>query len=261
MKRTGQYTPIGDLQLYYELHGTGHPLTLLHGGGSSMTTTYGRILPQLARRHRVIGVDMQAHGRTRDNGRPLSFERDADDLAGLLDALGIEKTDLMGFSNGATTALQFALRHPGRLGKLVIASGLSRRDGMPPGFFEGFDNAVLEYMPQPLRDGFMRDNDDDPDAASRLRVMFDRDVERMKNFRDIDDARISAIQSPALILNGDQDIVRVEHAVALFRLMAHARLAVLPGGHEDYLGGSLAIDPSRTLPDLAVTLIEEFLDA
>jgi len=167
MKRTGQYAPIDDLQLYYELHGSGHPLALLHGGGSSMTTTYGRILPQLALGRCVIGVDAQAHGRTRDNGRPLSFERDADNLAALLDVLGIGKTDLMGFSNGATTALHFAIRHP----------------------------------------------------------------------------------------------VLVEHAVRLFRLMAHARLAVLPGGHEDYLGGSLAVDPGRTLPDLVVTLIQEFLDA
>src|ERR1700744_4498936 len=116
MSRKGQYAPINGLQLYYELHGSGHPLALLHGGGSSMTTTYGRILPLLARRHRVIGVDLQAHGRTRDNGRPLSFEQDADDLAALLDVLGIDKTDLMGFSNGATTALQFAIRHPDRLG-------------------------------------------------------------------------------------------------------------------------------------------------
>ncbi|HTJ12082.1 MAG TPA: alpha/beta hydrolase [Dinghuibacter sp.] len=261
MKRTGQYAPIDDLQLYYELHGSGHPLALLHGGGSSMTTTYGRILPQLALGRCVIGVDAQAHGRTRDNGRPLSFERDADNLAALLDVLGIGKTDLMGFSNGATTALHFAIRHPGRLGKLVIASGLSRMDGIPPGFFEGFDHAVLDHMPQPLRDGFMADNEDDPDAAGRLQVMFDRDVERMKHFRDIDDDKITTIQAPALILHADRDIVLVEHAVRLFRLMAHARLAVLPGGHEDYLGGSLAVDPGRTLPDLVVTLIQEFLDA
>src|SRR3954469_22578048 len=104
---TGAYAAINGLSLYYEQHGSGSPLVLLHGGGSTITTTYGTILPKLAAAHGVIAIELQAHGHTADIDRPLSFEQDADDVAALLDQLGIEKTHIMGFSNGGTTALQF----------------------------------------------------------------------------------------------------------------------------------------------------------
>src|SRR5215469_18803140 len=97
------YAQIGDLRLYYELHGDGYPLVLLHGGGSTIESTYGRILPILAQTHRVIAVELQAHGHTKDIDRPLSFEQDADDVADLLKQLPVEKADFMGFSNGGTT--------------------------------------------------------------------------------------------------------------------------------------------------------------
>src|SRR5882757_6640198 len=99
---TGQYAPVNGLQLYYEIHGSGYPLVLLHGGGSTIQSTFGRILPQLAKTHQVIAIELQAHGHTRDIGRPLSFEQDADDVAALLQQLQVEKADILGFSNGGT---------------------------------------------------------------------------------------------------------------------------------------------------------------
>ncbi|HLZ87028.1 MAG TPA: alpha/beta fold hydrolase, partial [Puia sp.] len=251
----GHFAPIGDLQLYYELWGSGQPLVLLHGGGSTIESTYGRILPLFAKTHTVIAVELQAHGRTRDIDRPLSFEHDADDVAALLGQLGIAKADFMGFSNGGTTCLQMAIRHPELVNKLVLASAIYRRDGMPPGFFEGFPHARLEHMPGLLQEAFL-DVNPDPDG---LQVMFDRDVTRMMAFRDIRDADIKAIKAPALVLNGDAEVVRAEHAMALSRVLPHAKLAILPGGHGDYIGEICSPYKNNPLPALVTAMIGAFL--
>src|SRR5436190_1681597 len=121
------------LKIYYEIHGSGRPLVLIHGGGSTIVSTFGRILPELAKTHRVIAVELQAHGHTPDIDRPLSFEQDADDVASLLRQLDIQKSDFMGFSNGGTTCLQIAIRYPALVNKLVLASTIYKRDGMQPG--------------------------------------------------------------------------------------------------------------------------------
>src|SRR5687768_5323976 len=142
-RQQGHYAEVNGSKLYYEVHGAGKPLVLIHGGGSTITTTFGRILPELAKRHRVIAVELQAHGHTLDIDRPLSFEQDADDVAALLSQLHIDKADFFGFSNGGTTCLQIAIRHPKRVGKLVLASTIYKRDGMQPGFFDGMQQATL----------------------------------------------------------------------------------------------------------------------
>jgi len=241
--------------MYYEIHGSGSPLVLLHGGGSTITSTFGRILPELAKTHQVIAVEPQAHGHTADIDRPLSFEQDAEDVAALLKQLRIEKADFMGFSNGGTTCLQIAIRHAELVNKLVLASAIYKRDGMQPGFFEGFNNASLENMPQPLKEAYLKAN---PDPKG-LRAMFDRDVARMVAFKDISDADIKAIQAPALIINGDTDVVRPEHALALSHTLPHAKLAILPGGHGEYIGEISATDKKSKIPALVTAMIEAFL--
>ena len=163
----GRYAEINGLNLYYEIHGKGKPLVLLHGGGSTITTTFGRILPGLAKTHQVIAIELQAHGHTKDIDRPLSFEQDADDVAALVAKLNISKADFFGFSNGGTTCLQIAIRHPQLVNKLVLASTISTRDGMKPGFFEGMKKASLENMPKALQDAYLKAN---PDAANRPQV-------------------------------------------------------------------------------------------
>ena len=249
----GQYASINGLNLYYELHGNGRPLVLLHGGGSTFESSFGRLLPQLVDTHRVIGVELQAHGHTPDIDRPLSFEQDADDVAVLLEQLAIEKADIMGFSNGGTTALQIAIRHSRLVNKLVLASATYRRDGMQPGFFDGFEGASVEMMPEALQRAYLKIN---PDPKG-LQRMFERDVDRMKNFRDIPDAAIRAIEAPALVINGDKEVVRADHALALSRLIPNARLAILPSGHGEYLG---EIEwPDSPLRELVATMIDAFL--
>jgi pimeloyl-ACP methyl ester carboxylesterase len=249
----GHYASVNGLNLYYELHGSGRPLVLLHGGGSTIESSFGRILPQLAKTHRVIATELQAHGHTLDIDRPMSFEQDADDVVVLLDQLGVKTADVLGFSNGGTTALQIAIRHPQRVNKLVLASATYRRDGMQPGFFDGFEGATLGMMPEPLQQAYLKAN---PDPKG-LQRMFDRDVARMKQFKDIPEAAIQAIGAPALVINGDPEVVRAEHALALSRLLLHARLFILPGGHGEYLGSAEA--PVSFLPALVVPVIEAFL--
>ena len=252
-KPTGRYATIHGLNMYYEIHGAGKPLVLIHGGGSTIRSNFGRILPQLAKTRQVIAVELQAHGHTLDIGRPLSFEQDADDVAALLQELHIDKADIMGFSNGGTTALQMAIRHPGRINKLILLAALYKRDGVAPGFWEGMQQATIEHMPQPLRDAYLAAN---PDPKG-LQLMFERDVARMNNFKDISDADIMSIQTPALVINGDAEVIRVEHTVALWRTLPHAQLAILPGEHGAYIGEICTQEPKGTLP--ALLLIDEFL--
>jgi pimeloyl-ACP methyl ester carboxylesterase len=254
-EQTGHFAAVNGLKMYYEIHGSGKPLVLLHGGGSTIESTFGRILPELAKTHQVIGVELQAHGHTPDIDRPLSFEQDADDVAALLKQLHIEKADFMGFSNGGTTALQIAIRHPKLARKLVLASVTYKRDGMQPGFFEGFAHASLEMMPKPLQEAYLKAN---PDPKG-LHTMFERDVARMAAFKDMSEEEIRAIESPALVINGDSDVVRPEHALSLFRLLPHAQLAILPSGHGDYLGEICAPDKNSKTPGWVASMIEEFL--
>ncbi|HWE24256.1 MAG TPA: alpha/beta hydrolase, partial [Myxococcales bacterium] len=106
------YASLNGLRMYYEEHGQGRPLVLLHGGGSTVQTSFGEIIPKLARTHLLIAPEQQGHGHTADIDRPLSFEQMADDTAALLDRLGVRDADVLGFSNGGMVALQLAIRHP-----------------------------------------------------------------------------------------------------------------------------------------------------
>lgn len=253
--REGRFAMVNGLKLYYEIHGTGRPLVLLHGGGSTILSTFGRILPELAKKHQVIAIELQAHGHTPDLERPLSFEQDADDVAALLGQLQIAKTDVMGFSNGGTTSLQIAIRHPEAVNKLVLASTTYKRDGLQSGFWDGMQHASLQDMPKALKDAYLEAN---PDPKG-LQAMFDRDVARMTAFQDISDADIEGIQAPVMVLNGDAEAVRAEHALALSRALPHAQLAILPGGHGDYIGEICAADKHSPIPTLVTAMIEVFL--
>jgi pimeloyl-ACP methyl ester carboxylesterase len=252
----GRFADVNGLKMYYEVHGAGMPMVLLHGGGSTIDSTFGRLLPVFAKKRRVIAVELQAHGHTRDIDRPLSFEQDADDVAALLRQLDIGRADFMGFSNGGTTCMQIGIRHPGLVNKLVLASALSGRDGMQPGFFDGFQHARLEMMPLPLQEAYLKANAD----PAGLRAMFDRDVARMGAFVDIGDDDIRSIEAPTLVINGDADVVRPAHALELCEKLPHARLAIVPSGHGDYLGEICARNDRSALPELVATLIDEFLD-
>lgn len=251
----GRYADVHGLHMYYEIHGEGFPLVLIHGGGSTIGTTFGRILPALAQTHRVIAVELQAHGHTADIDRPLSFEQDADDVAALLQHLGIGRADIFGFSNGASTTLQLAIRHPGMVNRIVVASTMYKRSGAYPWLWEAMARPSFGHMPQALKDAYLAIN---PDTKA-LYAMYERDVARMQSFTDISDDAIGAIRSPALIIAGDRDVVRPEHAVELYRRIPRAQLAIFPGGHGDYMGELTTLKPGQAeYPVLPV--VEAFLN-
>ena len=254
----GGQAPVNGISMYYEIHGPadGVPLVLLHGGGSTIDVTFGRILPILARGRRVIAVEEQGHGRTTDRDAPVRFETSADDVAALLRHLGVAQADLFGFSNGASVALQVAIRHPALVRKLVFASAMTKRDGAQPQLWEFMRQADFSGMPQPLKDAFLRVN---PDTA-KLRVMHDKDAERMRSFADVPDALVRSVRAPTLVVIGDRDVVKPEHALELTRLMPDARLLVLPAGHGDYLGEAVMTQRETRLPELTAGLVGEFLD-
>jgi pimeloyl-ACP methyl ester carboxylesterase len=247
------YAPVNGIEMYYEIHGKGTPLVLIHGGGSTIRTTFANILPLLAQKHKVIAVELQAHGHTSDRNAPESFDQDADDIAALLNYLNVPKTDVFGFSNGGNTAMKIAMKYPSLVNKLVITSALYKREGMINGFFEGLEMATLNDMPEHLRNAFLEIRND----SAALMNMFNKDRRRMLNFKDWTDEDLAAIKAPSLIVLGDKDVVTTEHAVEMNRKIKNSELLVLPGNHGSFIGEG-AHEPG-VMPSLTVGIIEEFL--
>ncbi|MBW8359246.1 MAG: alpha/beta hydrolase [Weeksellaceae bacterium] len=250
------YSEVNGLNMYYEIYGKGKPLVLLHGGGSTIQTTFGKVIPLFAENRMVIAVELQAHGRTGDRDTGVTFEQDADDAAALLRNLGIHNADFFGFSNGGTTVLHIAIRHPQLVHKMVLGSALTNRRGVPTWFWEFMNSARLERMPEPLQLAY-RSVAQDP---AGLQVMHDKDAARMVNFKDIPDEKIATVKVPALIIIGDRDVITPEHGLEQNRLLEHSSLAIIPGGHGDYIGEITTLKPDFRESDLAVPLIEKFLD-
>jgi pimeloyl-ACP methyl ester carboxylesterase len=256
--KTAGYAPVNDLKMYYEIYGNGPlPLVLIHGGGSTIETTFGNMLPLLSGYGKLIAVELQAHGRTKDRDAPESFVQDADDVATLLKYLKIDKANFLGFSNGGTTTLQIAIRHPEIINKIVVASGAYKRDGFILGFFDGFQNVTLDNMPASLKNAFLKVTPD----KSRLQVMFEKDVARMVNFKDIADDDLRSIKAPALIISADHDVTTPEHAIKMSHLIPNAQLVILPGTHGSFMGAAEAATAKGIkLPEITAALVEEFLN-
>ena len=248
---------VNGIDIYYEVHGDhdGTPLVLLHGGGSTIDSNFGRVLPFLARSRRVIALEEQGHGRTSDRDQPFTFERSADDVAGLLRHLKVSQADIFGFSNGATVALQVAIRHPEVVRKLVFASSFTKRDGAQPQLWEFIELADIANMPQVLKDAFLAVNPD----SQRLKTMHDKDAARMAGFTDAPDSTVRTVLAPTLIITGDRDVARVEHALELSRVFPDARLLVLPSGHGDYLAEASSAPAETGYAEITARLLERFL--
>ncbi|MFN8591811.1 MAG: alpha/beta hydrolase [Thermomicrobiales bacterium] len=231
------YAPVNGLQMYYEIHGTGGvPLVLIHGafGSGSMI---GDFVPLLAKTRQVIVMDQQAHGRTADIDRPLRLEQLADDVAGLVDYLGIAQADVFGYSLGGYVALQVAIRHPGLVRKLIPVSASYTRDGVYQEVWAGIEQITPEiFEGSPLLAEY-RAVAPDPDGFPRL-------VARIKELESQDFSwpaeSIAGIAAPTLLVIGDSDMTRPEHAIEMFRLLGggvpgdftglpRAQLAILPG--------------------------------
>jgi len=253
---TSGYSEVNGLKMYYEIYGEGKPLVLLHGGGSTIQTSFGRIIPLLAKSRKVIGVELQAHGRTNDRNTDLSFEQDADDVATLLKNLNITQADILGFSNGGTTALQIAIRHPDLVDKIIVASAICKRSGTPPQFWDFMKQATLDHMPQQYKDVYRQVAPD----SNALQTMHDKCAKRMVEFKDIPDEQVKSIKALTLIVIGDADVVTPEHAVEMHRLIPNSRLAIIPGGHGKYIGEITTLTDDTKESDFIVPMIEDFLN-
>jgi len=256
IKKDCGYAPVNDLKMYYEIHGEGMPLVLIHGGGSTIQTSFSKILPSLALHYKVIAVELQAHGHTNDRDSAESFEQDADDIASLIQYLKISKANFLGFSNGGNTAMQIAIRHSNLVDKLVIISSFYKRDGMIPGFFESMQQATLENMPTLLKTYYLQINND----QKGLQNMFNKDKERMLHFKDWRDEDLASIKNPSLIISGDKDVTTREHTVKMSHIIPNAQLLILPGTHGSFIGEVCSTEEGSKMPETTVTIIKEFLD-
>jgi len=249
--KTRGYAPVNGIQMYYEVHGKangGVPLVLMHGGGSTIDTSWGEILPKLAQHRQVIAFEAAGHGRTADREAPFTFDQTADDAVALLEHLNIPEADFMGYSNGGHVAIDLAIRHPSAVRKLVLESAFYSRDGTDAAFWEGFKGAKLDTMPAELREAYLKT----APHPEKLQSFFDKSVERMANFKGWTREQVKSIRAPALVLCGDHDIVRPEHAVEMFRLLPRSQLAILPG--TDHMS-------IVKRADWVVAMTEAFLDA
>lgn len=252
---SNSYAEVNGLKMYYEIYGQGKPLVLIHGGGSTIQSNFEKAIPLFAKNRKVIAVELQAHGRTNDRSSDLSFEQDADDVVALLKKININKADFFGFSNGGTTTLQIAIRHPEVVNKIILGSALAKRNGVPDWFWGFMQQAKLDNMPEQLKAAYTQAAPD----SNNLQVMHDKDAKRMIAFKDITDEQIKGIKAPALIIIADKDVITPEHAIALHRQIANSELAIIPGVHGEYIGEITTLKSGFTTSDLVVPMIEKFL--
>jgi pimeloyl-ACP methyl ester carboxylesterase len=216
------YAEINGLHLYYQEHGEGPPLVLLHGGLVTIELNFGTAIPVLARDHRVIAVEFQGHGRTADIDRPMTFKNLAADVVGLLDHLGIDRADIFGFSNGGLTTYELLVHHPGRIRRAIVASADHRNERggeVLPGRlptdadFAAMRDAYAAVAPDP----------------SQFEVIAEKTGAMVQGFAGWTDDQLRCIETPVLVLIGDTDFILVPNAAEAADLLAHGQLAVLPG--------------------------------
>ena len=232
------YIPVNGLKMYYEIHGSGRPLVLLHGNLSTIGTSFGKVLPRLASTRRIIAVEQQGHGHTADIDRPFSIGQWAQDTTALLRHLGIEQADFFGYSSGGAVALEIALRSPALVRKLVWAGGTSyRRDGLYPELLKASEAMQPEDLDgSPFQQAY-ESCAPHPEQWHRLVAKIaDLDRATLGWSREV----MASVKTPTLLIIGDSDIVRPEHVVEMFRLLGggvvgdlvglpRSQLAVLPG--------------------------------
>jgi pimeloyl-ACP methyl ester carboxylesterase len=258
------YAPVGDLEMYYEIHGRGRPTLLLHGAYMTIDAM-GPILPGLAESRQVIVPEQQGHGRTADIDRPITYEQMADDTAALARHLEIDDADVIGYSMGGGIALQMAIRHPDLVRRLVVASASFTSDGMQAVLLEMAPSIMPEmFAGSPIEEEYLRTAPNPRDFPKLVEKLTLLDTTHFA----WPEEEIRAIAAPMMIVLGDSDAIRLEHAVELFKLrgggvmgdlegMRKSQLAVLPGTAHYVPPGSGLLDRS----DWLLAMLTPFLDA
>jgi len=260
-KKAGQYADVNGLRMYYEVHGKGQPLVLLHGAFSAIGSSFGKMLPGLAKGRQVIGLEMQAHGHTADIDRPLSIQQMADDTAAFIEQRGKGPADVLGYSMGGAVALQVAIRHPEVVRKLVVMSVASKASGIHPGIMDGLGQMQPEMMHGSLwHEEYMRIAPHPED----FNQLFAKKTEMDRGLQDVPDEAIRSLPMPVFLIIGDSDIARPEHAVELFRLLGggvFGDMAGLPKSRLAVMPGTSHVGASQERAGWVATMVNDFLDA
>ena len=259
-KPTTGYAPVNGVKMYYEVHGSGEPVVLLHGAFMTITNNWTGWIGALAKTRKVIAVEMQGHGRTADIDRDITSENLADDVAALLDHLKIPKADLIGYSMGGGVAMQCAIRHPDKVRKVVVISSVFRRDGMVKEAVEALPKLKADdFKGSPIEVEYKKLSptpDEFPKFVKRVLATATKDY-------DFGADKLKATKAPMFFIHGDADGIRLEHIAEMFRLKGG-------GGHGDMgprSASRLAILPNTTHVTLMqrmaviVPMVNDFLDA
>lgn len=259
-KPTTGYAPVNGLSMYYEVHGSGEPVVLLHGAFMTITNNWDGWIGELSKTRKVIAVELQGHGRTADVPRAFTNENLAADVAALLDHLRIPQADLVGYSMGGSVAMQTAIRHPAKVRKAVIISSTFRGDGMVEG--------ALESIPKLTADDFKGSPIEvDYKKLSPTPGDFPKFVQRIaaaaSTGQDMEADQLKATTAPMFFIHGDADGVRLAHVAEMFRLKG----GEVHGDMKPRSASRLAIVPNASHVTLMqrmsaiVPMINDFLEA
>jgi len=233
---TTGYAPVNGLKMYYEVHGSGDPVVLLHGSFMTISNNWTGWIGELSKTRKVIALEMQGHGRTADIQRDFSYENLADDVAALLDYLKIPSADLIGYSMGGGVAMQCAIRHPEKVRKVVSLSAVFRHDGWVKEALDALPRLTSESLKgSPIETEYKRLSPTPSEFPTFVKRVISMDLKPY----DFGAAKLKATKAPMFFIHGDADGVRLEHISEMFRLKGDeifgdmrprsaSRLAILP---------------------------------
>src|SRR5437016_2089951 len=260
-KPTTGYAPVNGVKMYYEVHGSGEPVVLLHGAFMTITNNWTGWIGELSKTRKVIAVEMQGHGRTADIPRDITSENLADDVAALLEQLKIPRADLIGYSMGGAVAMQCAIRHPDKVRKVVVISSMFRRDGMVKEALDAFPKLTADaFKGSPIEAEYKKLSptpDDFPNFVKRI-------LATASKGHDFGADKLKATKAPMFFIHGDADGVRLDHIAEMYRLKgggnihgdmqprSESRLAILPDTTHVTLMNRMSI---------IVPMMNDFLDA
>jgi pimeloyl-ACP methyl ester carboxylesterase len=235
-KPTTGYAPVNGLKMYFEVHGSGDPVVLLHGSFMTISNNWTGWIGELSKTRTVIALEMQGHGRTADIKRDFSYENLADDVAALLDYLKIPSADLIGYSMGGGVAMQCAIRHPKKVRKVVSISAVFRHDGWVKEALDAFPQITSEALKgSPIETEYKKLSPTLNEFPNFVRRVISMDLKPY----DFGADKLKATKAPMFFIHGDADGVRLEHIAEMFRLKGDeifgdmrprsaSRLAILP---------------------------------
>lgn len=259
-KPTKGYAPVNGLKMYYEVHGSGAPVVLLHGSFMTIPNNWARWIGELSKTRKVIALEMQGHGRTADIKRDFSHENLADDVAALLDYLKIPSADLIGYSMGGGVAMQVAIRHPKKVGRVVSISAVFRHDGWVKEALDAFPQMTSEaFKGSPIEADYKKLSPTPDEFPNFIKRAIAMDVKPY----DFGADKLKATRAPMFFIHGDADGVRLEHISEMFRLKG----GEIFGDMRPRSASRLAILPDTTHVTLMervsviVPMVNDFLDA